>query len=100
LLGWLLSCGGGSPAKTNSVANVSAKNVQPISVNAGPVGNYANGVFTSVTVCVPGTSNCQTVNDVLVDTGSLGLRLLLSQVAIPLPQQNAGNGNAVSLLAG
>ena len=41
---------------------------------------YVNGLFTSVTICVPGTSSCQTLDGVLVDSGSSGLRLLASQV--------------------
>ncbi len=63
-------------------------NVLPISVNLGvlPTTNpYLNGAFASVQVCVPGTSTCQTIDNVLVDTGSFGLRLLASQVTIPLP---------------
>ncbi len=66
-------------------------NVQPISVNPGPEGNYANGVFTSVTVCVPGTSSCQTIDSILVDTGSYGLRILGSELAVALPAQTAGD---------
>jgi hypothetical protein len=69
--------------------------VQAITVDAGPAGNYANGAFTSVTVCVPGTSTCQTIDGVLVDTGSLGLRLLSSVLTVPLPQQKASDGNPV-----
>ena len=42
---------------------------EPIAVNGGPLGNYTNGAFVSVNVCVPGTSTCQTIDDVLVDTG-------------------------------
>ena len=66
-------------------------NVQPISVNPGPEGNYANGVFTSVTVCVPGTSSCQTIDSILVDTGSYGLRILGSELAVALPAQTEGD---------
>ena len=75
---------GTTPASTNVVA-APAQNVQPITVNAGPANNYANGLFTSVTICVPGSaSNCQTIDGVLVDTGSSGLRIL-SSVADPDP---------------
>ncbi|MGC2477910.1 MAG: DUF3443 domain-containing protein [Candidatus Sulfotelmatobacter sp.] len=94
------SCGGGS-AHTNSMVPpaTSGSNVQPVVVNAGPEGNYANGIFTSVTVCVPSTSNCQSINNVLVDTGSYGLRLLSSAgggaLTLSLPQQNASNGDPV-----
>jgi hypothetical protein len=68
-----------------------ATNVLPISVNGGPLVTanppsiYANGAFASVKICVPGTSTCQTIDNVLVDTGSFGLRLLASQVTITLP---------------
>ena len=87
-------CGGGGGSHTNTIAG-SASNVQPITVNAGPSGFYANGAFTSVTVCVPGTSTCQTVDGVLVDTGSSGLRLLSSALTISLTQQKASDGNPV-----
>jgi hypothetical protein len=36
--------------------------------------------YASVTICKPGTSACTTINNVLVDTGSQGLRLLASAV--------------------
>jgi Protein of unknown function (DUF3443) len=82
-------CGGGSSSSSSS----SQTNTQAIMVNAGPTGNYANGLFTNVTVCAPGTSNCQTISGVLVDTGSFGLRVLssaLGTVASSLPQQTTG----------
>lgn len=89
----IASCGGSS--KPNSTA---ANNSQAITVNGGPAGGYANGVFTSVSVCVAGSSNCQTVNGVLVDTGSFGLRVLasaLGSVAGSLAQQKDASGNAI-----
>ena len=91
-----VGCGGssGSPSPTPT-PTPTGSNVQAIAVNAGPAGNYANGAFTSVTVCVPGTSTCQTIEGVLVDTGSSGLRLLSSALTIPLPQQDASAGNPV-----
>jgi hypothetical protein len=48
-----------------------------------------------VTVCAPGTSTCQTIDGVLVDTGSSGLRLLSSALTVTLPQQKAADGNPV-----
>ncbi|MEP7310443.1 MAG: DUF3443 domain-containing protein [Acidobacteriota bacterium] len=85
---------GTTPASTNVVA-APAQNVQPITVNSGPANNYANGLFTSVTVCMPGSaSNCQTIDGVLVDTGSIGLRILSSALTLNLPQQTA-NGSPV-----
>jgi hypothetical protein len=52
-------------------------------------------LFTSVTLCSPGTSSCQTVNDVLVDTGSAGLRILASALPLSLPGQTDASGNPI-----
>ncbi|MGB8063174.1 MAG: DUF3443 domain-containing protein [Candidatus Sulfotelmatobacter sp.] len=94
----LAGCGGSSHSNSINTISTSGTNVQPIAVNAGPANEYANGVFTSVTVCVPSTSNCQTISGILVDTGSYGLRLLSSAgegaLTLSLPQQNA-SGNPV-----
>src|SRR5271166_3303677 len=71
-------------------------NLQPLTVDAGPqpqTFTTINEAFTSVTVCVPNTTTCQTIDHVLVDTGSSGLRLLSSVLTIPLPQQNDSSGN-------
>src|ERR1043166_1318340 len=90
-----LSCGGGS---RHSSGPVPASNTQTIAVNGGPQGNYANGLFTTVTVCVPGSSTCQSVSGVLVDTGSFGLRLLssaLTTVSGSLPQQKDATGSSI-----
>lgn len=90
------SCGGGSSHTNNTPAvATSGSNVQPITVNSGPANNYANGVFTTVTVCVPSSSNCQDISGVLVDTGSYGLRLLSSSgggaLTLSLPRQTTGS---------
>jgi len=75
-------------------------NVVPISVNGGPLTTanppsiYANGAFVSVQICAP-SGACQTIPDVLVDTGSVGLRLLGSQVTVPLVPLNDGSGNTL-----
>ena len=94
-----VGCGGGSsPVSTPSqTVSSTGSNVQPITVNLGPAGNYADGAFTSVTVCSPGsTTNCQVINNVLVDTGSFGLRVLGSALGtLSLPQETT-NGNPVA----
>jgi uncharacterized protein DUF3443 len=78
----------------------STANVVPISVNGGPLTTanppsiYANGVFVSVQICAP-SGACQTIPDVLVDTGSVGLRLLGSQVTVPLVPLMDNNGNTL-----
>jgi hypothetical protein len=83
-LGFLAGCGGSNSTPVG--VPITPQNVQAIAVDGGPVaGNiYPNGLFTSVTLCVPGTSTCQTIGGILVDTGSSGLRVLASQVTIPL----------------
>jgi hypothetical protein len=89
----------GVPVGAGSGGGGTAANVQSISVNGGPLLNsttnpsiYPNGAFTSVTICVPGTATCQVVNDVLVDTGSVGLRLLSSAVTLPVCSGSTTSG--------
>ena len=82
-------CGPGS-----TTPGTSLQNFQTITVNAGPSGDYLNGAFTSVTICVPGqSSSCQTISGVLIDTGSSGVRVLSSALTLPLPQQNDASGS-------
>ncbi len=86
-----LSCGGGGSQGSSPTP---AQNSQAIAVTGGPDNNYANGLFTTVTVCAPGSSNCQSVPNVLVDTGSFGLRLLASSLGTlsgSLPKQASGS---------
>lgn len=53
-----------------------ASNQVAVTVAAG-FKSAPNIPTTSVTVCVHGTSNCQTINNIQIDTGSWGLRLTL-----------------------
>lgn len=64
-------------------------NVVAMIVGPGPVSNTAFNIpSTSVTVCLHGTSNCKTITNVLVDTGSYGLRLLASALSgLSAPEQ-------------
>jgi len=73
----------------------SVANTQAIIVNAGPTNTYFNGAFTSVTLCVPGTSQCQTIDGILLDTGSSGVRLLSNAVTLSLPQRTGAGGAPV-----
>jgi hypothetical protein len=96
-------CGGSSsPVTSSGGGSTTANNVQTITVNTGPTAGppinspAINEAFTSVSVCAPGsTSNCQTINGILVDTGSPGLRILSSALTISLPQQTGAGGNPV-----
>lgn len=51
-----------------------ASNTVPITVGPGAQ-NFVNIPNVSVTVCVPGTSTCQTIDNIQLDTGSFGLRI-------------------------
>lgn len=91
----LSGCGGGSSSSTTTPPPVPAGgNVQKIAVSAGPTQQFPNLVLTSVTICVPGTSTCNTIPNVQVDTGSTGLRLLASAVTIALPALGSASGGA------
>ena len=71
--------GGGSTIVTPAPNPPTAANVLPVVVDSGPTGNSVNRLYTSVTICLPGsTSQCQTIDRILVDTGSTGLRVLSS----------------------
>ncbi|WP_321814553.1 MULTISPECIES: DUF3443 domain-containing protein [unclassified Paraburkholderia] len=79
---------------TGSVTQSTTPNVLPITVASTPT-STRNMLMANVTVCVPGTSTCATVNNVQVDTGSQGLRLLASALpaGFALPAVPAGNGS-------
>jgi hypothetical protein len=82
---------GASDAASTTVQQSSTPNVQNIQVTSTPTGTR-NMLQTSVTICVPGTSTCQTIDRIQVDTGSQGLRVLASaldaSIALPLVQAN------------
>jgi len=82
----LSGCGGGS-GSSPPPPPPTAGNELAVTVDRGIDGAAFNSLFASVTVCVPGTTNCQTVDHVLVDTGSYGLRLAASALgsAVSLP---------------
>ena len=88
--------GGVSDASTSAHSAPAASNVVPLTVDAGPGGHSVDIPYVSVTVCVPGSAaQCQTFNDVEVDTGSYGLRILANArdtsgntLALALPQES------------
>jgi len=92
----LAGCGGSTSSTiSGSGSSTKVSNTQPIEVNLGPANNYPNGLFTSVTICAPGTSTCQTIPDILVDTGSEGLRLLSSTTTLTLPAVTGNSNNGL-----
>ncbi len=98
--------GGGSsaepcPAPTPIV--VPGNNVLSITVNGslcspGTSATYLNKPCVSVTICNPGTSTCQTINDILLDTGSFGLRIFKSALNpdISLTQVHSVSGGLLA----
>jgi hypothetical protein len=87
-----------SGSATVTVTTTGASNVAPIIVDSGPPGvGSVNVAFVTVTVCIPGTNTCQTIDHVTVDTGSEGLRLLSSasggEFNLNLPQETSGGNN-------
>lgn len=83
----IAGCGGGGTAPagssngsgsnggtgTGSGGTPTTANVLPITINDP---TYPNKPTVSVTVCAPGsTTNCQTIGNILLDTGSYGLRV-------------------------
>jgi hypothetical protein len=92
------ACGGGGGSSSNGTSSNSgstaslpsapseqpvaatAANTVPVTVGTG-VADVPNIPSVSVTVCVTGTSNCATVDNILVDTASFGLRIVASALS-------------------
>jgi len=92
-----ISCGGGSSLGAPPPPVITpGSNVVGVVVGAGPTGNSVNALYTTVTVCVPGSATqCQTIDNILVDTGSYGLRLLAPPLTLSLGVLAAPDGNAL-----
>lgn len=54
-----------------------------------------NGLIVSVKVCAPGTHHCQTIPNILIDTGAVGLKLYSALTIKPKPLLNSA-GNVVA----
>ena len=59
-----------------------------------------NVPYVSVTVCVPQTTNCQTIDHIIIDTTSAGLRIFSQALSITLPAQVSGPPLAECALMG
>ena len=98
----LSACGGGggggaAPPAQADVAPAPVVNTNTLAISAGVTNSNINLLLTSVTVCAPDTANCVTIDRVLVDTGSTGLRILSSALpsSIALTTQTGVSGNPV-----
>ncbi len=92
--------GGSSTPSVTGGNEAPASNVLPITVNGSLCSPstsafYLNKPCVSITICNPGTSTCQTINDILLDTGSFGLRIFKSVLSsdISLTQVASGSGS-------
>jgi len=110
-------CGGSSSSNKNTGGGTNNQviagpgpNVVTLVADGGPPSlqqlpqpfNYLNGSFISATVCLPGTTTCQTIDHLLVDTGSYGLRLLdsssggvFSRAQVPLTLETDSSKNTI-----
>jgi hypothetical protein len=97
----VVGCGGGG-GTTGTTGATSEPNVQAVTVDSGPAAiatsnNPAvNTLYTTVRICVPGTSTCQDIDHIQVDTGSSGLRILSTVLTLSLPLQKDSNGNVIA----
>ena len=100
----LASCGGGGGSGNNfSVGTTTpppVNNVQPVLADYGPIvgGQFVgfnNVLYTTVIICVPNTTTCQSIDHIVVDTGSSGLRIVSSQIALTLPYAMDASNNAI-----
>lgn len=96
----LVACGGGGSNNSNNGGNGNPNvptnpvvdNQVPVVIDKGsllPGGGYNNTPnvpYVNVTICQSGTSNCATLDHIIVDTGSTGLRVF----------ENAGVGTVLS----
>ena len=75
---------------------VTTTNTVTISVDSGVsgAGFTYNRPFVSVTICDPNSpATCQTIDHIVIDTGSMGLRLLSSAVSVSLPAHTESVGS-------
>lgn len=89
--------GGSGGTATTSGGTTSlppAANVLSVTVNGAlcSSGSYPNKPCVAVTVCTPGTSTCQTISDILLDTGSYGLRIFKQALSVPLSPVTSNAG--------
>ena len=87
---------GAAATEVPEAAATAQLNVLKTNVWAGMYGNYFNGPFTSVTICRNGTTNCETISGILVDTGSFGLRIFGQVNHLALTTETASSGHVVA----
>ncbi|MBN3811537.1 DUF3443 family protein [Paraburkholderia sp. Ac-20347] len=97
--------GGGSTDSGAPDGGASADIGNTVAVRVSSASRVRNVPLVSVTVCQPGSSgqkNCATIDNVLLDTGSFGLRLYASAIpaatlaALPIQRDDASGTNVAA----
>lgn len=57
-------------------------NTVPLIADSGYNGKAFNRMFVTVTICQPGTNICQTIDHIMPDSGSTGLRITKSSIQL------------------
>ncbi len=88
-------CGGSGSSGGASPPTPTGDNVLSITVNGSlcSANSYINKPCVSLTICTPGTSTCQTISDILLDTGDAGIRIFKQVLTVPLTQAASGSGS-------
>ncbi|KPC54671.1 DUF3443 family protein [Amantichitinum ursilacus] len=94
-----------TPVNTGRALPAAANNVATVVVDAGPsavqaVTRTINVPYVTVTVCLPSSTTCATIDHVLVDTASTGLRLVASALGtlngnLPVQRVTTSQGSGV-----
>ena len=106
LTGLLCGCVGGDGTTTAAMAKAPVANVAKLTVDTGPSAapGQVNHAYVTVKVCAPGSqSSCASIDHVLLDTASNGLRLVgsvLSAQAVSLPNETDAQGQNVEECVG
>jgi hypothetical protein len=93
----LAGCGGSNNNATGTTAKA-VNNAVALTAGfgpEGPAGGFVNEILANITVCQHGTTACVPINNVLVDTGSIGLRIIPSALGSLTLNQILEGGNAL-----
>lgn len=98
-------CGGGGGSSSSSGSSGTGGGTTPVAANqvAITVAHGTSGAVNiptvSVTICAPGTTTCQTIDNIQVDTMSYGLRIANTAAATvlgSLPIETDSGGNQIA----
>ena len=92
-------CGGGGSGRSSALLGggnpPTENNVLPITVNSSLCSSSStpcpNKPCSSMTICTPGTATCQTINGILLDTGSSGLWIFKQVLNVSRTQVTSGS---------